>query len=105
MQAYKDKILSEEKIKSLEDLGFDFTIKQRYGDRKDRGGKETKWDKRFRELVEYKEQNGDLNVPDGYEASPDLGKWVKRQRKFHRETGLKEEKLERLQGMYLSDFQ
>ncbi|KAL9178962.1 hypothetical protein ACHAXT_011935 [Thalassiosira profunda] len=97
--AYKDKILSEEKIKSLEDLGFDFTIKQRYGDRKDRGGKETKWDKRFRELVEYKEQNGDLNVPDGYEASPDLGKWVKRQRKFHRETGLKEEKLERLQGI------
>jgi hypothetical protein len=45
-----------------------------------KGGKEmtyaTKWDWRFQQLVEYKQANGDCNVPHRYSDNPQLGMWV-----------------------------
>ena len=73
-QAYKSKILPDEKIKALEDLGFDFTIKR---EKKDMTGKvkKTIWESRFEELEAYKDKFGDLNVPDEYEPNPALAGW------------------------------
>ncbi|KAL7536840.1 LOW QUALITY PROTEIN: hypothetical protein ACHAXR_007432 [Thalassiosira sp. AJA248-18] len=93
--AYLDKKLSDEKIKSLEDLRFDWTVKP-----KKKGKKQpTNWDKRFEELVEYKEKHGNLNIPNGYEPNPTLVSWSKRQRKYQREGAMKSEKYERLKTL------
>lgn len=67
---------------------------------KKRAGKQTNWDKKFEDLLEYKEKHGNLNVPlTGYEKSPQLGAWVKRQRKYKREGNMKDEKFDRLKAI------
>jgi hypothetical protein len=38
------------------------------------------WDNNFQLLVEYKEQQGDCNVPQKYKQDPTLGRWVNTQR-------------------------
>lgn len=46
--------------------------------RGDFGNKENKrkvWNERFEELLEYKKQHGDCNVPGRYKANPTLGRW------------------------------
>lgn len=39
-----------------------------------------KWMERYVELCQYKEQNGDCLVPDGYAKNPPLARWVREQR-------------------------
>jgi hypothetical protein len=39
-----------------------------------------KWMERYVELCQYKEQNGDCLVPDGYANNPPLARWVREQR-------------------------
>ena len=93
--ANKDKNLSEEKIKALEELGFDFTVRQT------KKGKEKKtiWESRFDDLEEYKDKCGDLNIPNDYQPNPALSGWLRRQKKYHREGVLKSEKYERLKAL------
>lgn len=93
--AYKDKNLSEEKIKGLEEMGFDWTLKSRKTGQKIK----TNWEKRFEELVEFKSKHGNLNVPDANKANPLLDGWAKRQRKYKREGLMKTEKYERLKAV------
>ena len=38
------------------------------------------WEKRFQELVQYKEKHGNCNVPQIYKQNPQLGRWVTEQR-------------------------
>ena len=38
------------------------------------------WDKKYAELVEYKDQNGDCNVPTKFKERRALGRWVSTQR-------------------------
>jgi hypothetical protein len=35
------------------------------------------WSKRYAQLAEYRSEHGDTNVPQRYEANPELGRWVK----------------------------
>lgn len=72
-QAYKEDKLSEEKVKNLQELGFDFELKA--PPRKRKRGK-TKWELRFDELVEFKEKHGHLNIPPVYGPNPSLGPWI-----------------------------
>lgn len=92
--AYKHKKLTKEKIKSLEDMEFDWNLKTQ----KDKK-KQTNWERRFDELVAYKSQNGDLDIPDKYTPNPLLAGWLKRQRKYHREGAMKPEKFDQLRGL------
>ena len=39
------------------------------------------WRKRYRELLEYKTENGNCNVPSRYKKNPPLGHWVMTQRR------------------------
>jgi hypothetical protein len=48
---YKEKRMSPERIKLLEDLDFCWNTKNEY------------WDDMYKQTKEYKEQHGDLNVP------------------------------------------
>lgn len=62
----KRKHLSKEKIKRLSALGFIWNLR------------EYKWEENFQELLKFKKQFGDCNVPDNY-ISPSgfsLGVWV-----------------------------
>jgi len=40
----------------------------------------TLWEKRFSELVRFKEEHGHCNVPRGWSENPALGTWVSSQR-------------------------
>jgi hypothetical protein len=57
------------------------------------------WDEHFLDLVEYKNKNGDVDVPQLY---PLLGRWVHRQRRQYRQkkqgkqSGLTKERIEKL---------
>mmetsp|Transcript_4222 Transcript_4222/g.5937 ORF Transcript_4222/g.5937 Transcript_4222/m.5937 type:complete len:439 (+) Transcript_4222:42-1358(+) len=63
------------------------------------------WDRKFNELLEFKQQHGHCDVPQTYAQNPKLGVWVNKQRMEHknREDGnistLTDERLERLQGI------
>ena len=62
--------LSDEQIKLLEDIGFDWTTRA-----------DSAWERNFERLAEYKRRNGNVNVPVNYvQGGARLGKWLSRQR-------------------------
>jgi len=65
--------MSKERIKLLEEIGFDWSPRA------------TNWNLRVRELKEYKKQNGNCLVPIQYDKNPKLGRWVSTQRKFYKQ--------------------
>jgi hypothetical protein len=58
------------KIRALESIGFEWA--QPKG--------EAAWMRRYQELVEYKNQTGDCEVPTKYASNKALGRWVSSQR-------------------------
>jgi uncharacterized protein YjiS (DUF1127 family) len=58
----KDK-LSDDRRTKLDDLGFSWSVGRT-------------WDENFHLLAEYKEKDGDCNVPQKYKQDPTLGRWV-----------------------------
>jgi len=63
------------KLQALEDLGF--TWARRKG--------QPSWDARYAELVAYKQEHGDCNVPTKYTINPALGRWVSTQRSQYKQ--------------------
>jgi hypothetical protein len=80
-QAGKPSPMTEERIRELESIGFDWRTTK---------GRTTKtdlasiWSARFQQLREYKVQSGHCLVPYQYSANPKLGKWVSTQRSSYR---------------------
>merc|ERR1712232_363070 len=68
-QEGKKSTLTPERIKALNDVQFDW------------GERSTPWSSRFEELRQYKLLHGDCLVPQLYEENPQLGTWVKAQRR------------------------
>ena len=50
-------------------------------------------------LLSYKENNGDCNVPKGYQKDTRLGRWVARQRQFRRKGSLSEDRIAKLDSI------
>jgi superfamily II DNA or RNA helicase len=69
-------LLSEDRIKRLENLGFEWDFAS------------TIWDKRFRELVSYKERHGHTRVSRDGKTNEKLGVWVLHQRQFRKRNEL-----------------
>jgi uncharacterized protein YbgA (DUF1722 family) len=44
---------------------------------------ESKWNKQYEKLVEFKHNNGHCLVPSKYQEDASLGTWVHKQRQFH----------------------
>ena len=63
--------LTDERVAALEAIGFAW----------DGTGNEERWNERLAELRDYKEENGDCNVPG---SQGPLGRWVSKQRKLYR---------------------
>lgn len=61
-----------ERVKTLEDVGFEWSPDLYLHDL---------WQKRYDELVEYKKMYGNCNVPKEYRDNKQLGSWVNTQRK------------------------
>lgn len=63
------------------------------------------WKQRFQELLEFRKQNGHVNVPYDFPPNPPLAQWVKRQRhqyrllKEGRHSNLTPNRLEQLQSI------
>ncbi|MFA6535636.1 MAG: helicase associated domain-containing protein, partial [Candidatus Babeliales bacterium] len=65
---YKNKKLSQDKIKKFESIGFDWDPLK------------SAWEEQFSELQKYKNKFGTCNVPINYVDNPSLANWVNRQR-------------------------
>ena len=76
-QNYQKNKLNSERIEALESIGFEWT--RPTGVKPD----DANWWKRFGELKEYKEKQGDCNVPINYHANMQLAKWVMNQRAYY----------------------
>jgi hypothetical protein len=59
--------LTDERIKRLEDAGFVWSVRD-------------DWKTHFNELIAYKEEHGNCDVPARYARNKRLGIWVTRQR-------------------------
>ena len=90
-QYHRNNKLSEERCRLLEDVGLAWTDTHGAG-----------WEKKFRELVRYKEREGDCNVPVRYSANPPLGNWVTSQRQKYKKGKLSQERLEKLKEIDFS---
>jgi hypothetical protein len=83
----KNRKLSNEKIERLEAIGFDFDQK------------ETRWQKMYQSLVEYKETNGDCNVPQGLSQNQALGAWCQNLRIAMKKGKLSQDRIARLEAI------
>ena len=68
----KHSFLTEERIKLLEDLGFEWSPQ------------DNSWNDLHRLLVEYEAEHGNCLVPQHYPDNKALGKWVDKQRTQYR---------------------
>eukprot|EP00956_Cyclotella_meneghiniana_P027537 scaffold61957_cov22-Cyclotella_meneghiniana.AAC.2 len=84
-QRGKDATLTEERKQRLNALGYVWEPHK------------TKWDGMFQKMLEYKEEFGDCDVPKEWHKNPQLGSWVKNQRKTHKNKKLSEERRSRLE--------
>jgi len=71
-KVYKDKILGKERIKRLEDIGFDWNPSK------------SRWEEMFKALKEYKSRHGNYNVPRDWKENAKLGNWIYTQRAFYK---------------------
>mmetsp|Transcript_50172 Transcript_50172/g.74481 ORF Transcript_50172/g.74481 Transcript_50172/m.74481 type:complete len:326 (+) Transcript_50172:314-1291(+) len=68
--------LTQDKIDQLTNMGFEFSISPQR--------RKKSWEERFRQLREFKRENGHCNVPCKYTKVLLLPRWVKEQRKQNR---------------------
>lgn len=69
----KATLLSDERQRKLDELGFVWSIRNR-----------TDWNDRYQQLVEFKKESGNCAVPQMYAKNRALGKWVSKQREQYR---------------------
>jgi hypothetical protein len=83
--------LSEERKEKLDSIGFIWSKKAMTDSQL--------WEFRFQQLVEYKSQHGDCNVPTQNDQNPQLGSWVGTQRAFRKNGRLSKERQDKLDAI------
>jgi hypothetical protein len=66
-------LMPQHRIDQLESVGFEWRIRP----------PALKWEERYKELIRYKREVGDCNVPQNYPPNRVLGKWVMKQRGYY----------------------
>ena len=87
--AYKTGSLAQGRIDRLSSIGFQWALLNEEEAAK-------KWSTRFNELIEYKAEHGDCNVPT---KQGKLGNWVRRQRVAYKADSLSQNCIDRLSGI------
>jgi hypothetical protein len=83
--------LSEERKEKLDSIGFIWSKKAMTDSQL--------WEFRFQQLVDYKSQHGDCNVPTQNDQNPQLGSWVGTQRAFRKNGRLSQERQDKLDAI------
>ncbi len=84
---YKNKILTDDNINCLENIGFEW------------GVLESQWEEMFEELKKYKENHGNCNVPKYWSKNKRLGNWVSVQRSKYKNGKLGDDNINRLENI------
>ena len=87
---YKNKKLSEDRIKRLEEIGFEWKLISYIPSK-------LPWKKMFELLKEYKDEHGHCNVPDRWLENKHLSYWVSTQRRTYRKGKLTKDCIKRLE--------
>ena len=82
--AYLADLLAQDRIDRLNSIGFNWRLK------------EGCWDTKFQELVRYKAKHGECKVP---RSQGPLGTWAGKQRTTYRKGKLKQDRIDRLNGI------
>jgi hypothetical protein len=85
--AYKKNYLSPDRVKCLEDLGFEWNPL------------EVAWEEMFAALTAYKKIHGDCNVPQGWKDNPPLANWCASQRTRCTNGKLSPDRINRLEDL------
>ncbi|MBL8829670.1 MAG: Helicase associated domain protein, partial [Planctomycetaceae bacterium] len=86
--------LSDERIKALDTLGFQWDVAPRIHRSPTEG-----WEVMFARLEGFVKENGHAHVPQNFTTDRKLGRWVSTQRQHHRKGRLDRERVERLQSL------
>jgi len=81
--------LQPERIRRLDALRFAWDLKA------------IAWEERFAELVQFRQEHSDCNVPEGWPDNPKLATWVGRQRNRKKKGKLEPERVRRLEALGL----
>jgi hypothetical protein len=96
--AHKRGELPQERIDELKEIGFEFEpppSQQKYTSY----AYNSQWDRRLKQLAEYKAEFGNCDVPTKYETDPQFGKWVENQKYAYKKGTLEKERVERLKEL------
>jgi hypothetical protein len=88
---YRKRKLSEERINKLNNIGFNWNPKSEL--------EHSIWEKRYFQLIKFKEVKAHCNVPAKYTENPELGRWVATQRAIYRKGKLSEERINKLNSI------
>ena len=86
--AYKDGKLSQDRVDRLNSIGFKWALKE--------AAPTVPWETRFKELVRYKAEHGDCEVPT---KQGKLGNWVSKQRTAYTAGSLVQDRIDRLNSI------
>lgn len=86
-EAYRLKTISQPRINKLNSIGF---VWDRF---------KTAWDKRFEELLIFKDKHGHVNVPRPRGFETPLGEWVSRQRENFKNNKLAQKRIDKLNSI------
>ena len=91
-ELYEDKILSDDQIRDLNNIGFVWDTYELY------------WEEMFDALKRFKDEHGDCNVPLEWPENKQLAKWVNNQREYYRRTNRRpakfsKDKIDRLEKL------
>ena len=84
-ERHRKGLLSKKRVQSLKELGFQF---DRHNGR---------WESRYCELFEFKENHGHCNVPDSWPENLRLARWVMTQRQMYWKGQLTQNRIQRLE--------
>lgn len=96
----KKSSMTEKRIAALVSIEFEFG-----NDNRKNVDKETRWNERFQELIQYKNKYGDCNVSNKFQKNQELARWVSGQRiayrllKNNQESPLTERRKNMLEGI------
>lgn len=80
----KNSTLAEQRVRLLDELGFEWL---------------PTWETQFEELLAYRHRHGDCLVPQSYRCNPQLGIWVRTQRRSHRHGSMLATRAKRLDAL------
>lgn len=90
IRAAKDN-LTDEQIKALDDIGFDWISRKEKED--------AKWNEMFERFAKYKEQKNTCLVPQDYAEDPELGTWVANQRRRSKQGKVRADRADKLASL------